>query len=127
MKIGKNHSIFENLVPIDKKIKPSQVHDDILMKKSLDYEIFLPKIATPASIKSNRSGKSGRKTPLHNSYGNKDSVLEMVSKSNSPTSFRCKLESDIKRIMKTVEKNEEGFAYNFPNRLNRITRKQKKY
>ena len=32
MKIGKNHSIFENLVPIDKKIKPSQVHDDNLIK-----------------------------------------------------------------------------------------------
>jgi hypothetical protein len=124
MKVGKNHSIFENLVPIDKKIKPSQVHDDNLVKKSLDYQLFLPKIVTPASIKSNRSGRSGRRTPLRNSYGNKESVFEIVSKSNSPISFKCKIESDIRRIMKTVEKNEEDFAFNFPVRLNRIARKQ---
>lgn len=124
MKITKNNSIFENLIPIDKKIKPSQVHNEISIKKNLDYELFLPKIVTPASIKSNRTGRNHRRTPLHNSYGNKESVFEMVSKSNSPVHFRYKIESDIKRILKTVEKNEESLFFNFPVRGNRITRNQ---
>lgn len=126
MKITKNNSIFEKLVPIDKKIKPSQIHHELREQKNLDYELFLPKIVTPASIKSNRAGRSHRRTPLHNSYGNKESVFEMVSKSNSPIHFQYKIESDIKRILKTVEKHEDSLCFNFPVKGNRVIRNQQR-
>ena len=52
MKIYKNKSIFDNLIPIDKIIKLHRIHDEAHLnrdeknygkKVKLDYGLFLPK------------------------------------------------------------------------------------
>ena len=66
MKITKNSSIYDKLVPIEKSINPSQIHNDISIKSKLakfkavnnstelEYGVHFPQITSPES-------------PLHNS------------------------------------------------------------
>lgn len=135
MKISKNKSIFENLIPIDKSIKLHQIHDEAHLnrdeknygkKVKLDYGLFLPPIKTPESSKSsNRISRRSRQSPLHLSYEKKDLSFDNVSKSNSPISIRCKIENDIRRILKSVEKADELFSQNPIIVSSRISRKKK--
>jgi hypothetical protein len=138
MKISKNHSIFDNLVPIDKSIKLNQVHNDESFnslneknygkKVQLDYGIFLPPIATPENVRSRkRITRRSRKSPFYDSFERKDLVLEVASKSksNSPVSIRDKIESDIRRILKSVERADELLGRELNNAAGRITRKKK--
>lgn len=123
MKINKNQSMFETLIPINKSIKLSQIHEDLpkvnsKLTSSLHYDImpskepndhfyFLPPIHSPVSTQStNRIHKDLKKESVRFSYAGNEFISGSLSKNISPVSFRDKMQNDIKRIMRNIEKNE---------------------
>jgi hypothetical protein len=125
MKITKNKSMFDTLVPINKSIKPSQIHEDLKTKdskalNSLGYNLslaeenhetfhFLPAIHSPLSTQST-SRAGNKKEPLRFSYAGSDFSSEVFSKNVSPLNIRDKINSDIKRIMQGFQKQNFGMS-----------------
>lgn len=114
MQVSKNRSIFDNLVPIDKTLRSSQIHNDFHTKhlgSTLEYNLrpgkvdldlkYFPVANSPLSTKAtNRKVKVGKKEHIYASP-------EPAAKINSPIPIREKIDKDIRRILKSVERSEE--------------------
>lgn len=117
MQVSKNKSIFDNLVPIDKTLRSSQIHNDFQSRhlgSTLEYNLkpgkvdldlkYFPMPNSPLSTKAtNRKVKIGKKEHAYPLYASPDPIV----KSNSPNPVKEKIDKDIRRILKSVERSEE--------------------
>lgn len=129
MKISKNNSIFDNLVPISKVIKSSQIHDCVdsgKLNSSLCYSLVRGKGEMdadyfPSTTKNlNRILKPTIKNLSPKSYTTPDPPKNL----STPKMLREKINKDIRRILKSVERSEEILLSHLSKKSQNLTLKR---
>jgi hypothetical protein len=127
MRIGKNYSIFQNLIPIEKKIKVSQIHVDssthshakdsnpskismktkkLKVKSILNTHLLLPSLSSPKSPNSTTRATHSKRPKISQSSIPPDPI-DLHSQIFSPVAYQKIIENDLNRILRNFEKTSE--------------------